>query len=359
MRTLLLALTLTCTVAAEEPTSPKDEIQDPAALSPAQRQERMLSCLQLLERFPEGNAVGTFVGPLLMFRAGLRGDLAERAARVLKTVTGEDFGKDFDKWQTWYEGVKKTEKWAPAKIYRTLQNPKEVLEGPEILLVWSPEPPKDMGKGTKVLKAPIALRCPRLGLYLAASDDLEVRWDSDRGQVALKCASEFIISGSVGTRGGFLRTKEAVYDLFCVIGFEYVSSADLGKIPQEVADAKIDDPDASVVMRYVCEQAQMGNFLPGLRVLGERSLRKLAEPEERKDLAKKLGLSEEECAKLSAEEMLLAWMRQDYAKHDFLYLDVTVRPARNGEGLHYHMERFGGSSGGSLEKRDSKWRARN
>lgn len=358
MRALVIALLAVCSIAAEEPTAPKDEIKDPAALSPAARQERMLSCLQWLERFPQGTAAGSVVGPLLMFRADLRGKVAERAASVLKTVTGEDFGKDFEKWQTWFEGVKKSEKWAPARIYRTRQNPKEVMDGPEILLVWSPEPPKDLGNGTKVLKAPAAIRCPRLGLYLAASDDLEVRWDPDRGQVGLKSATEFVISGSVGTRGGFLRSKEVVYDLFCPIGFEYLTAADLAKVPQEVVDAKIDDPDAAVVMRYVCEQAQVGNFLPGQRVIGEKSLRKFAEPEKRKDLAKQLGLPEEDCAKLSAEEMLLTWMRHDFVMHDFLFLDVTVRPGRDGEGLQYRIERFSGSSGGSLEKRDSKWRAK-
>lgn len=359
MRFLVLVLTLASTIAAEEPAFSKDEITDPAALSPAERQERMLSCLQVLERFPEGDAAGTFVGPLLMFRAELRGGVAERAASALKTVTGEDFGKDFDKWHAWLEGVKKTEKWTPARIYKSRQNAKEVLEGPEILLVWSPEPPKDMGNGTKVLKAPAALRCPRLGLYVAASDDLEIRWDPDKRQVALKSASEFIISGSVGARGGFLRSKDVVYDLFCLVGFEYLSAADLEKIPQEVVDAKIDDPDPAVVMRYVCEQAQVGNFLPGVRVLGERSLRKLAKPEGRKDLAKQLGLSEEECARLTAEEMLLTWGRHDFVRHDFLYVDVSVRPARDGEGMQYRIERFSGSSGGGLEKRDSKWRARN
>lgn len=358
MRPLLVSFVVACAVAAEEPPFIREEITDASRLSPEERKERAFSCLQVLEKWPEGDAARASVGPLLMFRAELRGDLADRAGRALGRVTGEDFGTDFEKWQEWFDGVKTTERWSPMKIYLTKRNPKYVLEGPKIILAWSSDAPKALDKCTRLLKAPCALRCASLDLYVRAETDLQVRWDPNGSQLSLKSHSEFIISGPAGARSGFFRTKEIALDLFHLAGVEYFSGTDLRNVPQQVADARIDDTDPTLVMQYVCEEAQAGNFLPLQRVFGERTLRKLADPEKRKELGIKLGLPEGEGAKLTPEELSLAWMRHDYTD-SFLFLGVNTRPDEDDGSVHYNIDHFGGSSGGSLFKREGKWRGRN
>lgn len=357
MRTLLALAFFAATAVCDEPMFLKEEIKDPGQLTPAERQERAMSCLQLIERFSEGDAARSFVGPLLMLRAELCGDLAERAAKALSRITGEDFGTDFERWQKWFDGVKATERWAPTKLYTHRRNPKYVLEGPEILVAWSAEPATEIEGGGRRLKGPCALRCPRLGFYAAASGDLEIRWNPDRGEFGLKSGEELYFSAPSGNRG-FVRSREATFEFFTITGIEYRNLGDLRKVPQLAEDAKLGDADPAAVMRYVCEQAQAGNFLPTIRVIGEKTLRKLADPAKRKKLLEQIGLPAEEAAKLTDEDVMTEWLRKDYLE-SFLFLDVKTDPKDDGSGVSYHIERFGGSSGGTLAKRDGRWIAKN
>ncbi|GEM_PF-4433414 len=233
MRVLQLALApllfTSCLLFSDEPEFLKVEITDPAQLPPAERKERALSTLEVLERWPAGDAAKAFVGPLLMFHREFAGELAERAARALARVTGQDFGTDFAAWEGWYRTVRDDVAWKPSPMFRIVRSPKHVLEGPAAIIVYSPSAPEEMKDGWKRLMAPCAIRSIRLGLYARAEDDLEMRADPKTFRLSLRSATAFGVSILGGTSPSIARVKEIDIDALPLYGLEFLDLEALRK----------------------------------------------------------------------------------------------------------------------------------
>jgi hypothetical protein len=290
------------TQAAPGGARPGEEVvTDPAQLDPKDRLRRIRIALQVMERSPRDDTTKPWVGFLLFFRRDLADDDTDRAAAVLEEVTGQKFGKDFEAWARWYEGVRGRDPWKPFPIYKPKAGVKPA-EPPQVL-VFSPRITKE-ADGTHVLEGPSDMHCPEAGLHIWSDGPLRVKVLDRDGHVRL--------DGRLSTLSGQITVNTTGANLF-LNGREpvFLDVAALRRIVQHADDQLLGQEDPQKVSEYVHFEARRGNLLPLVRhAMRGRSGAKWATPEARKEVAAELGMDAAAIAKLTDEELGVEVLRR-------------------------------------------------